>query len=147
MKIVLRADVANLGNRGDVVTVSDGYGRNYLIANDLALKATPGAEQQAIAMRRTRELAEAKTLAEAQTVAARIAEKVIRIGANAGPEGQLFGSVTTADISTALGEQANVTIDRKDLTGDAIKSLGMHSVSARIHPEVSVAIQVEVVAV
>ena len=63
MKIVLRADVANLGNRGDVVTVSDGYGRNYLIANELALKATPGAEQQAIAMRRTRERAEAKTLA------------------------------------------------------------------------------------
>ena len=106
-----------------------------------------GSEAQAVAMRRTRELHEAKEKEEAEAMAVRLADKVIHIAANAGDEGKLFGSVTTADIVTALAEQANVVIDRKHIDAEPIKTLGSHSVVAKVHPEVDVAIMVEVVSV
>ena len=147
MKVVLRSDVAAMGNKGDIVDVADGYARNYLIPNGLAFKATPGSVEQSGAMRRTRELREAKEIADAQAIADRVADKVIRIGANAGDEGKLFGSVTTNDIVTALAEQANVVLDRKAIDSEPIKALGTHTVAARVHPEVEVNLTIEVVAV
>jgi len=148
VKVVLRDDVDGVGHKGDVCDVADGYGRNFLIAKGLAFKASAGAERQATAMRRGRELIHAKVKAEAEEMATRLADVVIRIAANAGEEGKLFGSVTTADIANALGEQANVTLDRKVLELDEpIKTLGPHVVTARVHPEVEVAINVEVLAV
>jgi large subunit ribosomal protein L9 len=148
VKVVLRADVEGVGHKGDICDVADGYGRNYLIAKGLGLKATPGAERQAAAMRRGRELSNAKVKAEAEEMAARLADKVVRIAANAGEEGKLFGSVTTADIVSALDEQVHVTIDRKvlELT-EPIKTLGTHMVTAKVHPEVELSITVEVLAV
>ncbi len=147
MKVVLRSDVADVGHKGDVLDVADGFARNFLIAKGLAFKATPGSIEQSVAMRRTRELRQAKEIADAQTIADRLADKVIRIGANAGDEGKLFGSVTTNDIVTALAEQANVVLDRKVIESDPIKTLGTHTAIARVHPEVVVNVTVEVVAV
>ncbi len=147
MKVVLRSDVASMGSKGDVLDVADGYARNYLIPNGLAFKATPGSVEQSAAMRRTRELREAKEIADAQAIADRVADKVIRIGANAGDEGKLFGSVTTNDIVTALAEQANVVLDRKAIASEPIRILGTHTVAARVHPEVEVNVTIEVVAV
>ena len=147
MKVVMRSDVDDVGKKGDVLEVADGFARNFLIPQGLALKATAGSEEQAVAMRRTRELHEAEEKEEAEAMAARLADKVIHIAANAGDEGKLFGSVTTADIVTALAEQANVVIDRKAIDSEPIKTLGSHSVVAKVHPEVDVAIMVEVVSV
>ncbi len=148
MKLVLRADVEGLGAKGDICEVADGYGRNYLIAKGLALKATPGAERQAAAMRRGRELADAKVKADAEAMAARMADQVVRIAANAGEGGKLFGSVTLADVATAVSEQANVVLDRKVLElAEPIKTLGSHQVVAKVHPEVEFSITVEVLPV
>ena len=148
MKVVLRADVDGVGKRGDICDVADGYGRNFLIPKGLALIATDGAERQAAEMRRAREIVDAKEKAEAEEMAARLAQAVVRIAANAGDEGRLFGSVTSADIVRAVGEQANVVIDRKALALDEpIKSLGTHVVAAQVHPEVAFDITVEVLPV
>ncbi len=148
MKLVLRTDVEGVGSKGDICEVADGYGRNYLIAKGLALKATPGAERQAAAMRRSRELHDAKVKAEAEAMASRLADLVVRIAANAGEGGKLFGSVTLTDIVTAVGEQANVRLDRKALElAEPIKTLGSYQVTARVHPEVEFPITVEVLAV
>lgn len=147
MKVVLRSDVDEVGNKGDIVDVADGFGRNFLIAKGLAFKATPGSIEQAASMRRTRELREATERTDAEAMAARLADKVLVIGANAGDEGKLFGSVTTNDIAAAMAEQANVVVDRKVIDAEPIKTLGTHQVVAKVHPEIDVTITVEVVAV
>lgn len=147
MKIILRADVDGVGKKGDVVEVADGHGRNLLIPQGLALKATPGAERQAEGMRRSRELRDAADRAVAEEMASRLVNTPITIAARAGEGGKLFGSVTTADVVRALAEQANVTIDRRALsTDDAIKELGTHMITAKVHADVQFPITVEVVA-
>lgn len=147
MKIILRADVDGVGKKGDVVEVADGHGRNLLIPQGLALKATPGAERQAEGMRRSRELRDAADRAVAEEMASRLVNTPITIAARAGEGGKLFGSVTTADVVRALAEQANVTIDRRALsTEDVIKELGTHMITAKVHADVQFPITVEVVA-
>jgi large subunit ribosomal protein L9 len=146
VKVILRADVEKLGRKGDVLDVSDGYGRNYLVPKGLALKATDGAVAQAAAMRRARDLKEAKDREGAEEVARRLTPVVIRIPARAGAEGRLFGSVTTADLADAVVAQTGVTLDRRRIHLDEpIKSLGMHEVAVRLHTDVEARLQVEVV--
>lgn len=147
MKVILRVDVEGVGNKGDVVEVADGHGRNLLIPRGLALKATPGAEQQASAMRRTRELSDAQDRAAAEEMATRLVNHPITISARAGEGGKLFGSVTTSDVARAVEEQANVVLDRRTLNSDeTIKDLGTHTVTAKVHADVQFPITVEVVA-
>ena len=147
MKVILRADVEKLGRKGDILDVSDGYGRNYLVPKGLALKATEGAVAQAAAMRRARDMKEARDRAGAEEVAQRLTPVVIRIPARAGAEGRLFGSVTAADVADAVAEQAGVTVDRRRVhLDDPIKSLGAHEVAVRLHTDVEVRLSVEVVA-
>lgn len=146
MKVVLRADVDGLGKKGDVVEVADGHGRNLLIPKGLALKATPGSERQAESMRRARELRDAADREVAEEMASRLVAKPITIAARAGEGGKLFGSVTTADVVRAVAEQANITLDRRALTADeAIKTLGTHTVTAKVHTDVEFPITVEVI--
>src|SRR4051794_9878482 len=102
MKIVLRADVANLGKKGDILDVADGHARNYLLPKGLAMKATSGVESQATAMRRSRDIKDARDREAAETVARTLVPAVIRIPAKAGVEGKLFGSVTAADVVEAV---------------------------------------------
>ncbi|MDH3707191.1 MAG: 50S ribosomal protein L9 [Acidimicrobiia bacterium] len=148
MKVVLRDDVDGVGRKGDLADVAAGFARNYLLPKGLALKATPGLEAQAEGMRRTRALRSAADRADAEELATRLVPMVITIGARAGDEGKLFGSVTTADVVTALEQQASVEIDRRVLQLDEpIKSLGTHQVMADLHPEVQFPITIEVVAV
>jgi large subunit ribosomal protein L9 len=147
VKVILRADVDKLGRKGDVLDVSDGYGRNYLVPKGLALKATDGAIAQAASMRRARDLKEAKDREGAEEVAKRLTPVVIRISARAGAEGRLFGSVTTADLTEAVAAQTGVTLDRRRIhLDDPIKSLGMHEVAVRLHTDVEARLSVEVVA-
>ena len=147
MKLVLRTDVAQVGKKGDIVDVSDGYGRNYLVPKGLAFLATAGVEEQATAMRRSRDVRDASDRAAAQEVATSLVPKVITITARAGAEGKLFGSVTTMEIADAVAAQAGIEIDRRQLHLDEpIKTIGTHLVPAKLHAEVEFPITVEVVA-
>lgn len=147
MQVILRNDLDGLGKRGDIVEVSDGHARNYLLPKGLALKATAGAVDQAAKMRRSRDLRDASDREAATTIASTLVPKVIQISAKAGSEGKLFGSVTTADIVAAVEEQTGIKLDRKSLHLDeTIKTLGEHTATVSLHSAVSFPVRVEVVA-
>ena len=146
MKVILRADLAGLGKRGDVVEVADGHARNYLLPKGKALKATDGAVDQAAKMRRARDLRDASDREAATTVATTLVPKVIEIVAKSGAEGKLFGSVTTADIAEAVLAQTKIELDRKSIHLDEpIKTLGEHTATVSLHADVSFPLRVEVV--
>jgi large subunit ribosomal protein L9 len=146
MKVVLRADLPNLGKRGDIVEVADGYGRNYLLPKGFAIPGTRGVTAQANAMRRSRDQRDARDREAAETVARTLVPIVIRIPAKAGAEGKLFGSVTASDISEAVEAQAHVVLDRRRLhLEDPIKSLGTHEVPVKLHADVEFRVTVDVV--
>ena len=147
MRVVLRADVDGVGKKGDMVEVADGFARNFLLPQGRAFRATEGVLSQAAAMRRSRDLKDAKDRASAETVARELVAKVIRIPAKAGTEGRLFGSVTAADVAEAVLAQAGVTLDRRRVElPEPIKTLGSHDVGVKLHSEVEFRITVEVVA-
>jgi large subunit ribosomal protein L9 len=146
VKVILRADVADVGKKGDIVEVADGFARNYLVPKGFALKATNGNIEQAASMRRARDIRDAKDRGAAEEVAQKLVPKIITVKAKAGAEGRLFGSVTSTDVATAVQEQTGIELDRRKLHLDEpIKSLGTHQVATRLHSEVEFAITVEVV--
>ena len=147
MKILLRADVENVGKKGDVLDVADGFGRNYLVPKGLAMVASKGVASQAGAMRRSRDVKDARDRESAEVVARELVPSVIRIPVKAGAEGRLFGSVTAADVVEAVRTQAGVELDRRRLhLTEPIKSLGTHEVPVKLHADVEFQITVEVVA-
>ena len=146
MKVILRADVERVGKKGDILEVADGFARNYLVPKGLALKASPGATAQAAAMRRSRDIRDAKDREGAEAVARQLVPAVIRIPVRAGAEGRLFGSITATDVATAVHEQTGIELDRRRLHLDEpIKSLGTHEVPVKLHSDVEFRITVEVV--
>ncbi len=148
MKVVLRGDVDGVGRTGDLAEVADGFARNFLLPKGLAMKATPGLEAQAERMRRARSLRNASDRADAEELATRLVPMVLTIGARAGEEGKLFGSVTAADVVTALEQQASVELDRRVLEiAEPIKATGTYQVMVDLHPEVRFPVTIEVVAV
>jgi large subunit ribosomal protein L9 len=146
MKVVLRAEVKDVGRRGDIVDVADGFARNYLIPQGKALKASTGVEAQAQAMRRAWGHKNAKDREAAEEIATRVVSKPITIPARASADGKLFGSVSASDIVAALADQTGVELDRKMVSDDHLKELGTHTVMASPHSEVQFPITVEVVA-
>jgi large subunit ribosomal protein L9 len=145
MRIVLRTDMANLGKRGDICDVADGYARNYLLPKGHAIIASKGVEAQATSMRRSRDLRDARDREAAETIARRLVPAVIRIPARAGAEGRLFGSVTAHDVAQAVAEQTGVELDRRRLRlEEPIKSLGTHEVPVKLHSDVEFRVTVEV---
>ena len=146
MNVILREDIAGVGSRGDIVTVADGHARNYLLPRGLALVASAGAIQQANSMRRARDLREANDRAAAHTVAEALTARSFTVKAKAGNEGRLFGSVTTADIVSALTAQAGVTLDRKKIVAQPIRTTGSHTALVRLHADVECTIKLSVVA-
>ena len=146
MNVILREDIAGVGRRGDIVTVADGHARNYLLPRGLALVATDGAINQANAMRRARDLRQAADRASAQTVAEVLTARSFTVKAKAGNEGRLFGSVTASDIAAALAAQAGVSIDRKTIVAQPIRTTGSHSAIVRLHADVECTVKLSVVA-
>lgn len=147
VKVILRADVSGLGKRGDIVEVSKGYARNFLSPRALAFPATDGATAQAEAMRRSRDVKDAKDREGAEEIAKVLVARTIEIPAKVGSGGRLFGSVTTTEVADAVLEQTGIELDRKDLQMEEhIKELGTHHVVARLHTDVQFPITVEVVA-
>ena len=146
MQVVLRADVEGVGKKGDVLVVADGFARNFLIPKGRAIKATPGGQRQADAMRRSRDVKDAREREGAEAVARSLVPEVIRIPAKAGSEGRLFGSVTPADVAEAVAAQTGVELDRRKLRIDEpIKTLGSHEVPVKLHGDVEFRLNVEVV--
>ena len=147
MKILLRSDVDNLGKKGDLVDVADGYARNYLVPRGLALRATKGIEKQADAMRRSRDARDGREREAAQALAAQFEGKTVEVKARAGAEGKLFGSVTASDIAAAIQAQTGAQLDRRKIgLEDSLKELGTVDVAVRLHPDVVATVHVEVVA-
>ena len=147
MKVVLRDDVENLGRKGDVCDVADGYARNFLVPRGLAIKANKGVIAQAEAMRRNRAARAERERIAAEELGTRLAGTRVQIGARAGEAGKLFGSVTSSDIADAIRTVAGVEIDRHDIVlGEPLKELGEHEVAVRLHGDVQAAVVVDVVA-
>jgi large subunit ribosomal protein L9 len=146
MRVVLRADVDNLGKKGDLLEVADGYARNFLVPKGLALRATKGIEKQADAMRRNRNARDLRDRESAEALASQLQGRTITIAARAGEGGRLFGSVTSADIADAVQAQVGAEIDRRKIAlDDPLKELGPAEISVRLHPDVDATLQVEVV--
>lgn len=145
MKVVLRADVDNVGKKGDIVEVADGFGRNFLIPKGKALLASKGVEAQAASMRRARDIKDAADRESAESVARNLVPTVIRVSARAGADGRLFGSVTTADVVEAVDTQTGIALDRRRLhLDDPIRSVGVHEVPVKLHADVEFRLTVEV---
>lgn len=147
MKVILAADVEKLGHKGDVVTVADGYARNYLVPKGLALTASKGALKQAEQMRRAREEETKKAKEAAAAKVATLGASPVYISARAGEEGKLFGSVTNSDVARAIVEQLGEEVDRRQIRlEDPIRTLGQHQIEIHLHEEVNALVTVEVIA-
>ena len=141
----MRADVSGVGKKGDIIDVADGHARNFLIPRGLALKSSQGAESQAAAMRRSRDLKDSADREAAETIATRLVPQTITISARAGAEGKLFGSVTTTDIAEAVRAQAGIEIDRRKLHLDEpIREIGSHRVTVRLHSDVEFPVTLDI---
>lgn len=146
MRVVLRSDVDGVGKKGDILDVSDGFGRNYLIPKGKAFKASDGVVAQAQSMRRARDLKDAKDREAAETVARTLVPAVITIPARSGAEGKLFGSVTVPDLVSAIAAQTGVELDRRRVhMAEPIKTLGTHQVPIKLHADVEFPVTIEVV--
>ncbi len=145
MEVILREDIEKLGSRGDVIKVAAGYARNFLLPQRKAVPATE-ANKKIVAQERDAHLRkEAKLASEAADLARLMASVSITIKAKAGENDHLFGSVTAKDIAEAL-EKQNYAIDRKKIVmADAIRQLGEHKVTVKLHKDVSLELPVHVV--
>ncbi len=146
MKLILTHEVSNLGEPGDIVDVKDGYGRNFLLPRNFAIRWTKGAAKQVESIKAAREAHAVHDLEEAQEIKGRLEAEPINVGAHAGEGGRLFGAVTVSDIAEALAA-VGVSVDRRRIeVGNPIKSLGPHEGAVRVHPEVSATVRLNVVA-
>lgn len=138
MKVVLNSDVEKLGRRGDIVDVAAGYARNFLLPRKLAIFATKGSLKQAEAMLRSRDEKDRKERTVFEEIAGRIGSTPLVIKARAGAEGQLFGSITNADIAEELEKVLGQPIDRRKVVlADPIKSLGTHQFAVNLASDVT----------
>jgi large subunit ribosomal protein L9 len=146
MEVILRDHVENVGRRGEVVKVADGYARNYLLPRKLALLATPGNLKQIERERVKLDVIEAEEKTGAEAIAARMVNVEVIITRRVGDTEALYGSVTTADIAEALGKLGHETDKRKLGLREPIKKLGAYTVPLKLHRDVVVQLPVKVVA-
>ena len=144
MEIILLTDIANLGHKDDIVDVKQGYGRNYLIPQGYAILATPSARKVVAENLRQRAHKEAKLKAEAEEIAAQLAEVKLTIGAKTSSTGKIFGSVNSIMISESLKEKG-LDIDRKKIVLKDVKEIGTYTALIKLHREVKVDVEFEVV--
>jgi large subunit ribosomal protein L9 len=146
MKLILTADVSGLGAPGDVVEVKDGYGRNYLVPQGMAMRATKGAEKQIASIRRARDVREVRDLAHAREIKTQLEALTVTLPTRAGAAGRLFGSVTVADVVSAVKAAGGPVLDKRKVELSApIKTIGTHEVVVRVTGDVSAKVALEVV--
>ena len=146
MKLILTADVANLGGPGDTVEVKDGYGRNYLVPRGEAIRWTRGAEKTGESIKAARATRAVRDHDHADAIKAKLESGPVPVKVRAGAAGRLFGAVTVTDIADAIGEVAGEAVDKRTIAvGNPIKSLGAHEVTVRLHDEVSATVALNVI--
>ena len=147
MEIILKQDMPGLGSKDDIIIVKDGYGRNFLIPKGYAILATVSAKKMHSENLKQRAHKENKIKDEAAQIATQIADLKIILGAKTSSSGKIFGSVNTIQIAEALKEKG-FDIDRKDITlpGDLVKEVGNYVAIVKLHKEVKVDVQFEIVA-
>lgn len=147
MDIILLQDVDKVGDKHTIATVKNGYGRNYLIPQGLAIIANDTNRRSLNELKRIEDAKEAKKLSFYQEIADKIGTQVLKIGAKAGTSGKIFGSVTNVQLAMALNEQFGVEVDRrKIIISDEVKELGTYKAVLNLHKEVQPEIKFEVVA-
>ncbi len=146
MDIILLADLDKVGDKHEVVTVKNGYGRNYLIPQGLALIANATNMKKLDDLKAKEEAAEAAKVDVYREIATALEGKTLKIGAKAGTSGKIFGSVTTIQIVQALKEQFDVEVLRKKVSLEDIKEVGSYTATLNLHPEVVVELPIEVAA-
>lgn len=146
MRLILLSNVADLGKKGDLVDVADGFARNYLLPKKKAMLATDGALDQAQKLRAAREQAEKVAKDEAERVASQLAGVRVVLAAQAGDEGKLYGSVSAADVTEGIKKFTGVTLDRSVLELRVpIKAIGLHEVWVKLHAEVEFPVTIDVI--
>ena len=145
MEVILIQDVANLGYKNDIIKVKDGYGRNYLIPNRMAVIANDSNRKQLAENLKQQAHKMAKLLADAQALAEKLANTVITLSAKANEDGKIFGTITTAQVSEALAAQG-IEVDKKVISIEPVKTLGEAVATAKLHREVKAEIKLNVVA-
>ncbi|SDF42923.1 50S ribosomal protein L9 [Sporolituus thermophilus] len=147
MKVILVQEVKKLGKKGDIIEVSEGYARNYLLPQKLAIPATEANINAAKQQKETEARRQQRQLDEARLLASQLAKLSVKVAVKTGEGGKLFGSVTGKDIADALSAQHGLEIDKRKIElKEAIKALGTYPVTIKVHPEVSCQIQVQVIA-
>jgi large subunit ribosomal protein L9 len=148
MEVILKQDIPNVGYKDDIITVKNGYGRNYLIPQGFAILATSTNKKVVAENKKQKSYKDDKVKNEALTVAKALEVIELKIGAKSGTSGKIFGSVNAIQIAHALKEQFNFDIDRKsiEVDGESIKELGNYKAKIKLHKEVSVEINFEVFA-
>ena len=137
MKVVLTQDVKSQGKKGQLINVSDGYARNFLLPKGLAIIADNKALNEIKGREESEKHRKAVELQNAKDTAAKLEAVVVKLSGKAGKDGRLYGSVTTKDIAEALASQAEITVDKRKINlDDALKTFGMHSVEVKLHQEV-----------
>ena len=147
MKLILTQEVTGLGAAGDIVEVRDGYGRNFLIPRGFGIRWTKGGEKTIESIKAARSSREVRDLDHAKEIKAKLEGATVELPVRAGAGGRLFGAVTVTDIAGAIS-QAGASVDkRKIIVGNAIKSLGSHQVTVKVHDDVDATVNLNVVAV
>ncbi len=148
MEVILKQDIANVGYKDDIVTVKNGYGRNYLIPQGLAILATNTNKKVVAENKKQKSFKDEKIRNEAMTIAKTLETITLKIGAKAGTSGKIFGSVNAIQIAHALKEQFNFEFDRKqiEVDGESIKELGNYKAKVKLHKEIAAEINFEVFA-
>ena len=147
MKLILTQDVPGLGGPGDVVEVKDGYGRNYLMPRGYAIAWTRGGEKQVTQIKRAQKVREVRDLGHANEIKQALEALTITMPAHAGDTGRLFGSITSADVADAVKAAGGPVLDKRKVTLAApIKTVGKHSATVEVHPDVTAKLTLEVVA-
>ena len=147
MKLILTQDVPGLGGPGDVVEVKDGYGRNFLMPRGFAIAWTRGGEKQVTQIKRAQKVRQVRDLGHANEIKQALEALTITMPAHAGDTGRLFGSITSADIADAVKAAGGPVLDKRKVTLAApIKTVGKHSATVEVHPDVTAKLTLEVVA-
>ena len=146
MKVVLLKDVKNVGKRDDIITVSDGYARNFLFPQKLAAEATPGALKEIQRKRAAQDAREAEMLSEAKAKAEALKNKVVTLEVKCGEKGRLYGSVTSAEVAEALEKQHGMQVDKRKIDiGDPIRETGVRTISVWLYSGVTTPMKLDVV--
>jgi large subunit ribosomal protein L9 len=144
MKVILTTDLPHVGKMGQAVDVANGYGRNFLIPRGFAILATPGNQRNLAQQQKALLAREAKTRAEAETLAAQLQATSLKISKKTGAGDRLYGSVTSMDVADLLKQQGFSLDRRKIVLETPLKTLGAHKIPIRLHPEVVAELEVTV---